>query len=117
MRFVPTVPVGFQDPKLIKIFTDIVRNLVGVLDLNTYKLDLVWNPPVTLQIPTFGGMPRKSSPDVVRVCRAIDPANPLSPVHFGATAWTWNGDGSVNVTDVDGLVQGVKYSLVFEAVG
>lgn len=117
MRFVPVVPVGIGDQKLLKLFTDILKNLTGVLDLNTYTLEIVWNPPFNLQVPTFGNMPRKSAPDIVRVARAVDVSNPLTPVHFGATSWIWAGSGQVTILDVNGLVAGTDYSLTFEAVG
>lgn len=117
MRFPPSLPVGIGDQKTIKLFTDIIRSLTGVLDLNTYKLTVVWNPPITLSIPTFGNMSRSSSPDIVRCARAVDTSSRTTPVHFGATFWSWVGDGSVRIDDVDGLVAGVKYELTFEVVG
>lgn len=117
MRFVPKLQTGIVDLKLVKIFTDILKNLASVLDYNTYPTTIVWNPPFDLAVPTAGNMPRTTSPDIVRVARAVDPSNPTVPVHFGATSWTWLGNGSVRVTDVDGLATGVKYNLVFEAVG
>lgn len=117
MRFTPKLQTGAIDVKLVKVFTDILKTLASVLDCNTYPTTLVWNPPFDLAVPTAGNMPRTTSPDIVRVARAVDPANPTAPVHFGATSWTWLGNGSVRITDVDGLVSGVKYNLVFEVVG
>lgn len=117
MRFFPTVPVGIGDQKLLKFLTDVIKSLSGVLDLNTYTLEIVWNPPFSLQVPTFGNMPRKTSPDIVRVARAVATDSTLTPVHFGATSWVWQGSGQVQILDVDGLVAGAKYSLTFEVVG
>jgi hypothetical protein len=78
---------------------------------------MVWHVPFSLQVPTFGNTTRTSSPQIVRLGRAAVSGDQLTPVHFGACSWQWNGDGSVQILDVDGLVDGVKYQLTFEAIG
>ena len=115
MRFVPTLPVGLGDQKLIKLFTDILRCLANVLESNTYTAEVVWSVPFVLQVPLSGQIRRLESPAVVRLGRAIDSATPATPVHFGACSWEWN-NGSVKINDVDGLVSGTKYKLTFEVV-
>jgi hypothetical protein len=117
MRYVPRLPVGFTDLKLIRLFNELIRALSNVLDCNTYKITRVWSVPFSLSVPVAGDMPRNTPPDIVRVARAFPTDDPLTVVHFGATAWTWQGANQVQITDVDGLVEGVKYTLVFEVVG
>ena len=117
MRFVPTLPVGLGDQKLTKLFTEILRCLANVLESNTYTVEVAWSVPFILQAPMSGQVRRADSPSIVRLGRAVDVASPATPVHFGATTWEWRGDGSVKITDVDGLVAGTKYRLTFEVVG
>lgn len=117
MRQVPRLPVGFTDLKLIRILNEIIRALTNVLDLNTYNVTRVWQVPFNLQVPVAGNVARNTPPDVVRVSRAYPTDDPETVVHFGSTAWKWLGANQVQITDVDGLVQGTKYTLVFEVVG
>jgi hypothetical protein len=116
VRFVPTLPVGFTDTKLIKLFTDILRCLSNVLESNTYTVETVWRVPFVLQIPTAGNVRRTEEPSIVRLGRAIVSTDLQAVVHFGACNWQWVGNGNVQINDVDGLVNGVKYKLTFEVV-
>lgn len=117
MRYVPRLPVGFTDLKLIRVLNEIIRALTNVLDLSTYTITTVWNVPFDLTVPVAGNLPRNTSPDIVRVARAFPTDDTETVVHFGATSWKWLGANQVRITDVDGLVAGVKYTLVFEVVG
>lgn len=116
MRNVPTLPFGLEDVKLIRVLTAILRCLENVLESNTYTVEMVWRVPFKLQVPTSNNQKRMVSPTIVRLARASVSNDLTTPVHFGAVTWEWDGAGSVNITDVDGLVNGVKYRLVFEAV-
>lgn len=117
MRIVPRLPVGFTDLKLIRLFNEIIRALSNVLDLTTYSVTRVWSVPFDFQVPVAGNVARNTPPDIVRVGRAFPTDDPQTVVHFGATAWQWLGANQVRITDVDGLVEGVKYTLVLEVVG
>lgn len=85
----------------------------NVLDYSVIEVETVWSAPFTLNLPARGAA---GSPKIVRVARAIASATPSTPVHFGATAWTWTG-AAVSVSDVDGLVAGTSYKLTFEVIG
>lgn len=117
MRFLPTRPPGIKDALISRLFDDILQVLKDVLNSNTYNVEMVWSVPFNLQIKTGLGDSRRFPPEIVRVARATPSDDLETPVHFGATQWSWNGDGSVAIKDVDGLVTGTKYRLVFEVVG
>lgn len=118
MKGVPQLPHGLEDPRLVRLLTDMLKNLTNVLDSNLYTFDEVtWQVPFDFYVPTAGNVPRTTSPGVVELKRAIAVGDPTTPVHFGATAWNWRGGGQVRVTDVDGLVAGTKYQLTFQVVG
>lgn len=117
MRVLPRYTGFFSDVKQNAFAQDIVRAFTSLLDHSTYTVDVVWSPPVPMSVPLFGGVPRAVSPDIVRVARATLSADTTTPVHFGATAWSWLGNNSINLTDVDGLVVGTKYRLVLEVIG
>lgn len=117
MRFIPTIPVGVGDQKLIQLFTGILKNLANVLDCSVYTSEVVWKVPFDLQVPTAGNIPRLTSPEIVRLARVVPVLSPDDVVHFGATTWKWQGANTVRITDQDGLVESVKYRLTFEVVG
>lgn len=117
MRIVPRLPVGFTDLKLIRLFNEIIRCLTNVLDLSTYTVTRVWSVPFDLSVPVAGNVARNTPPDIVRVSRAFVKDDADTPVHFGATSWKWLGANQVRIMDVDGLVEGTEYTLVFEVVG
>jgi hypothetical protein len=37
-------------------------------------------------------------------------------VYTGSVLWTWAGSSQVTIEDIEGLVDGVTYELVFEVV-
>lgn len=112
----PRFSDNFPDLKLNQVFRDILNSLQSVLDLNTYTVESKYTVPFDFRVPTFGGLPRLQTPDVVQCVRATPTDDPLTPVHLGATQWTWIGNGQVRVNDVAGLVVGCNYRLVFKVV-
>lgn len=117
MRFVPRFTSTFLDSRLNSLFRDILLCFQGIPDTNTYKFEVVWVVPFTMSVPTQNNTPRTSSPDVVECKRAIDVANPTTPVLFGACHWNWIGDNSVRIENVDGLIAGTRYQLTFQVSG
>lgn len=112
----PRFDGDFPDVRLNQLVRDILFSIKSVLDLNTYVIESKWTVPLNFKVPTFGGFTRNQCPDVVRCVRATPSDDLLTPVHFGETMWTWLGDGQVRIDDVEGLVIGCKYRLVFEVV-
>jgi hypothetical protein len=97
---------------LLAVVRELLRVLsANVLDYSVVEVETVWAVPFSLALPTRAGA---ASPKIVRVARAVPTDG--SPVHFGATTWSWTGSG-VSISDVDGLVAGTSYKLTFEVVG
>ena len=109
----------FKEDRQNQFARDLLQSLGYIPDVSIYVLDsVVWKTPTTLKVPLYNGsLARAKSPDVVECARATDLSAKTTPVHFGATSWEWVGDGSVSIFDVDGLVVGTTYRLVFEVVG
>lgn len=118
MKYTPTVPIGFADQKIIKIFTDIVRSLTNVVECSTHEVTTVWKLPFTLTVPLTNTLPRKFSPDSVRLVRAQPDADMDASMSFiGPVAWKWAGGNKITITDADGIYESVKYHLTFEVTG
>lgn len=118
MRFLPALPVGLADTKLIQFLSPLIDSLKNVLDSNTYRVTRVWTVPFDLRIPLAGARPRLQSPEIVRIGRAQVETDLKSVVGgWGPVTWEWIGDSQIRVLDAEGLVQGVNYRLIFEVVG
>lgn len=114
MRGLPTVPYNTAADGLIAVVRELLKVLsANVLDYSVVEVETVWSAPFSLALPTRAG---NASPKIVRAARAVDVANPTTPVYFGATSWNWTGAG-VSISDVEGLVTGTTYKLTFEVVG
>lgn len=112
MRGLPTVPYNAAAEGLLEVVRQLLRVLsADVLDYSVVAVEKVWSAPFDLALPTRAG---NSSPSIVRLGRAV--VSDGSPVHFGATTWTWTGTAA-RITDVDGLVPGTSYKLTFEVIG
>ena len=98
---------------------DLLKALGFVPDTSIYIIEsTAWAPPIKMQVPLYkGAQPRAVSPDIVRCARATTLNDKKTPVHFGATIWEWFGNNQISITDVDGLVAGDTYRLVFEVIG
>jgi hypothetical protein len=114
VRGLPAVPYSTTADGLIAVVKELLRVLTAnVLDYSVVEVETVWSTPFSLALPTRAG---NISPKIVRAARAVDVANPTTPVYFGATAWSWTGAG-VSISDVEGLVAGTTYKLTFEVIG
>lgn len=112
MRGLPTLAYNAAVEGLPNVLRELLRVLgTNVLDYSTYSVEKIWSVPFNLMLPG-----RADSPRVVRLARAQVVGDPVTPVHFGATTWTWSGSTAV-ISDVDGLAAGVSYKLTFEVVG
>lgn len=119
MRIVPIPPGGITDQKLLKFFTDVVKALKSIPDIQCYSATAVWAVPFDLYIPMqTTPTPRQGQPDIVRLGRATLAADPTTVVSApnGGTTWQWRGNDIVRILDQPGLVEGVRYNLVFEVV-
>jgi hypothetical protein len=116
MRFTPHITSGIKDSQVRQLFEFVFKLFAGLLDYNLYTVTAVWKVPFVLDVPVASGAPRVVSPAVVRVGRAIAVGDEQTPVHTGSVLWTWKGNGQVNIADVAGLVENVKYTLTFEVV-
>lgn len=106
------------DKRLNQQIHDILELFKAIPDYNVYKFtNTKWTAPLSMKVPNFDGSQRLTSPDIVRCQRAVAVGDTLTPVHFGSTTWSWAGDGEVSILDVDGLVEGTSYNLVFEVIG
>lgn len=117
MKFLPRFDGGFQDTKLNQVIRDIIQAFGLVLDYQVYQFDVFWSPPVMMNVPFGDRSPRLRTPSVVRVDRVVDTSDPTTPIAFGATHWVWQGNNTVQLTDVQGLVMGVNYRLSVSVVG
>lgn len=117
MRNTPHIPVGVVDPKVNRFMTGVQACLQAVLDLNVYEATLAWKAPYELFIPLQAGMIRNTPPKIVELGRASIVNEPDTPVHFGATTWKWVSYDRVLVLDQAGLVEGIKYNLVYKVIG
>jgi hypothetical protein len=108
---------GYADPLVNSLARDVQSGFGAIVDLTVHKVSTVWNPPMTLAVPFFGGAPRVTSPAIVRCERGRNLTTPATLVLPGGCSWEWAGDGRVRIDDVDGLTVGDKYDLVFSAVG
>lgn len=116
MKDLPRYDGNFKDIRLDQFVRDLLKSLTGVLDLNVYVLPgQTWKPGMLLSVPINGVIKRSVSPRVVKLVRAVADSG-VSPVHFGATSWTWQGDNQVKIDDIAGLVSGAKYDLTFEVI-
>ncbi len=116
MERLPTLGLDVKEPTLRRFLTDLVAALSNVSESGLYFIEVAWSEPMNLAVPFRSGGARKVSPGVVRLARAQLSAAPETPVSFGATHWSWNGDGTVKLIHVDGLVLGTSYKLTFEVV-
>lgn len=116
MRFVPAITTNIVDGVVRQLFEFVFRLLGNVPEYNIYKSTVVWHVPFDMNVPTNGNTLRVVSPDVVRLGRAVATGDSLTPVYTGSVLWAWQGGGQVRILDVAGLVDGVKYDLVFEVV-
>lgn len=116
MKFVPAITTGIKDLQVRQLFEFVLRLLGSVVQYDLYKLTTVWHVPFKLSVPTTGLQLRTTPPAVVRLGRAVAIGDEITPVYTGSVLWTWGGDGSVTIQDVEGLVAGVKYELTFEVV-
>lgn len=116
MQTLPTPTIDIKDTSTRRFLLDLVKSLSNVSECALYSIEVLWYEPINLAVPLRSGA-RKTSPAVVRVARAQLSSNPRTPVNFGATAWEWQGDGTVDILHVDGLTLGTKYKLTFEVVG
>lgn len=119
MRNVPQVPTSAADmtSTLRNFLQKLAQLLKATPDTRFYSEQrVVWNVPHDFSVPDGSGAARPSSPNVVRLARAVDLEDSQTPVHFGATTWTWQGRDIVRVIDVAGLRVGGKYTLVWEVL-
>jgi len=117
MERLPTVSAAIKDDAIRGFLLDLVKALINVQECTLYSLETTWSEPTTLAVPLRYGGTRKTAPGIVRLADAYIQGSLDTPVSFGATKWKWNGDGSVSLLHVDGLVIGQSYRLVFEVVG
>lgn len=115
MKFIPGLTNGIQDPLVKQLFEFVLGLLRSVLQYDLYKCTVTWHTPFFLDVPVRG-KPRTTPPDVVRVGTARAVGTEQTPVHTGSVLWLWSSGGRVNILDVAGLVDGVKYELTFEVV-
>ena len=106
------MPYGAAADSLLGVVRELLRVLAAnVLDYSVVTVEKTWSTPFDLALPARAG---GVSPQIVRLGRAVVADG--SPVHFGATTWTWTG-AAVRISDIDGLVPGVSYKLTFEVIG
>ncbi len=110
--------MGYGDANIDAMAKDIARALESIRDETLHEVSLVWNPPVKLSFPFFGGEPRLSPPLAVQCIRAVDPSGATFVTPGGCT-WRWLGtvSSTAEVIDISGLVAGTRYDLVFSVVG
>ena len=108
---------GFADHLTSQLARDVQRGFDAILDETLHKVTIVWNAPIVLAVPFFGGEPRLSSPALVRCDRAVNLTNSQILVTPGGVAWEWVGRNQVRIDAVDGLAPGSEYDLVFTVVG
>ena len=107
---------GYADPKVNSLARDTQAGFDSIYDRTKHKLTIVWNPPISLLVPYFGGDQRLKSPDYMLCTRAKNLTDSTILVTPGGVAFDWIGDGQVRIDAVSGLTVGDKYELVFEAV-
>jgi len=117
MRFKPAITTGIQDLQIRQLFEFVFQLLGIVVQYDIYKTRNVWHVPFRLDVPTGKkSSPRVQPPDVVRLGRALVVQDEITPVYTGAVLWRWLGNSQVMIEDVEGLVDGVTYDLVFEVL-
>jgi hypothetical protein len=117
MRNSPHLPVAIPDPALNRFLTSVQACLASVVDLILYEDTVVWKPPYRLFIPLRNAQTRPVQPKIVELGRAVVINEPETPVHFGATTWRWDSTNQITIIDQAGLVEGVRYSLVYKVIG
>jgi len=117
MKIIPRFSGGFLDPNLNSLVRDILLCFSSIPDTDYFTFEVVWVVPFLMSVPTTGNKPRAVSPRLVSCGRAVDVANPTTPVDFGACHWNWVGNNNVSVENVIGLVAGTKYQLTFKVEG
>lgn len=116
MRFKPAITNGIDDTQVRQLLEFVFKLLGNVVQYDLYKLRKVWHVPFRLDVPTSTNVPRIAGPDVVRLGRALAVWDEVTPVYTGAVLWRWLGNNQVMIEDVEGLVEGVNYDLVFEVL-
>lgn len=117
MQRLPSVGVDIKDTAVRRWLIDLLKALSNTQEIGVYSVEVPWSIPMTLNVPYRSGGLRKQAPAIVRCADARLSADPSAPVAYGATNWTWNGDGTVEITMVHGLTLGTRYQLTFEVVG
>jgi hypothetical protein len=118
MKGAPQPPRGVKDQTLLKFLTDVSKVLNSAVDVNKYSVTVNWSPPFDLSCPLPSGNTRTEQPDGIILLRAVLVSDPATVVSWGAsTTWTWRGDNTARILDQAGLVEGVRYTLVFQVVG
>jgi len=117
MRNTPNLPVTIADQSLNRFLTGVQACLLSVVDLIIYEDTVVWHPPYRFFVPLRNAKLRLEQPKIIELGRAVIVNEPETPVHFGATTWKWQSNNQVTVIDQAGLVEGVRYSLVYKVIG
>lgn len=107
---------AFKEQLLVDTFKDVQSAFDAIFDRTIHKVTVIWNPPMNLAVPYFGGDSRLKSPDYVDCKRARNLTDSTVLACPGPTSFEWVGNGQVRVDAVNGLTVGHKYELVFEAV-
>ena len=115
MRFKPAITTGIKDPQARQLFELVFQLLGQVVQYDVYSFRKVWHVPFKLDIPTAGSK-RVVPPQVVRLGKASVYQDEQTPVYTGSVTWRWVGNSQVEISDVEGLVDGVTYDLVFEVL-
>jgi len=114
----PPSGLGREHQSLLKFLTDVSKCLNTAPDLNFYSSTVVWSPPFDLLCPLPSGNTRIGQPVGITLARATLVSDPTTVVSWGAgTTWVWRGNDTARILDQAGLVEGVRYNLVFQVVG
>lgn len=120
MKGAPQPPTGLgrEHQALLKFLTDVSKCLNTLPDVNLYSVKVVWKAPFELVCPLPSGNTRIGQPTGITLARATLVTDPTTVISWGAgTTWTWLGDDTARILDQAGLVEGVRYNLVFQVVG